>query len=73
MRKAIRQLFLYSLVGVLFPTFAYMFDVPPHNERVTDNADIFSVEEEQALELQLQQLEESHQAEIAVLTLSSLL
>ncbi len=70
----IKNKFLLVLVSIFLIGWWLVrsFEIPAHDERVTDLADLFTDEQEAALETQLQGLETAHQAEVAVVTLPSL-
>ena len=68
----LKKLFFALLVTTfLVPAFALAFDIPSPEGYVLDQTEVLSYEEEMALELEIQEIEESTTAEIGILIIDT--
>jgi len=65
----IKKLLLSSLAAFLLAPYALAYDIPEPNGYVTDQASVFSYEDEIAIEAKIQEIEDSTTAEIGVLVI----
>ena len=73
LQKIIKYILFISLSAILFLSSqeGMAFDIPSHNGYVTDNANLFTPEQEKYLEEKTQEIERETTAEVAILTVDS--